>query len=73
VAFLPTTPYFIAANSVRELVLIPGLLVLGWCPGRRRILIVFATTLYFALRVWTYLAYDPHGSGSPKPTTPPPH
>jgi hypothetical protein len=57
--FLPTIPYYIVANSVLELVIIPGLLFLGWRAGRRRILLVAAAALYFALRVWTYLAYRP--------------
>ena len=57
--FLPMIPYYIAANAPLELLIIPGLLVLGWRAGKRRILIVVATALYFALRVWTYLAYRP--------------
>jgi hypothetical protein len=57
--FLPMIPYYIAANAPLELLIIPGLLVLGWRAGKRRILIVVAASLYFALRVWTYLAYRP--------------
>jgi hypothetical protein len=57
--FLPTIPYYIAANGVLELLLIPGLLVLGWRAGRRRLLIVLAAGLYFVLRVWTYVAFRP--------------
>jgi hypothetical protein len=57
--FLPMIPFYIAANAPLELLIIPGLLVLGWRAGNRRILIVVAAALYFALRVWTYLAYRP--------------
>jgi hypothetical protein len=57
--FLPMIPYYIAANAPLELLIMPGLLVLGWRAGKRRILIVVAAVLYFALRVWTYLVYRP--------------
>jgi hypothetical protein len=57
--FLPMIPYYIAANAPLELLIMPGLLVLGWRAGNRRILIVVAAAAYFALRVWTYLAYRP--------------
>lgn len=57
--FLPMIPYYIFANAPLELLIIPGLLFLGWRAGKRRILIVAAAALYFALRVWTYLAYRP--------------
>ena len=58
-AFLPMIPYYIAVNASLELLIIPGLLFLGWRAGERRILIVSAAALYFALRVWSYLAYVP--------------
>jgi hypothetical protein len=57
--FLPAIPFYIVANSVLELLIIPGLLYLGWREGPRRILIVAAAGMYFALRVWTYLAFVP--------------
>ena len=57
--FLPMIPYYIAANAPLELLIMPALLVLGWRPGKRRILIVAAAALYFVLRVWTYVAYRP--------------
>lgn len=57
--FLPTIPFYIVANSVLELLIVPSLLYIGWRAGRRRILIVAAAGLYFALRVWTYLAFVP--------------
>jgi hypothetical protein len=57
--FLPTIPFYIVANSALELLIVPGLLYVGWRAGRRRILIVAAGGLYFALRVWTYLAFVP--------------
>ncbi len=57
--FLPMIPYYIAANAPLEMLIMPALLVLGWRAGERRILIAVAAALYFALRVWTYLAYRP--------------
>jgi MFS family permease len=57
--FLPSIPYYIVVNSVLELLIVPGLLFLGWHQGRRRILVVAAAALYFAMRVWTYLAFVP--------------
>lgn len=57
--FLPTIPFYVVANSVLELLIVPGLLVIGWRAGRRRFLIVAAAALYFGLRVWTYLAFVP--------------
>jgi hypothetical protein len=57
--FLPMIPYYIAVNAPLELVIIPILLFLGWRAGMRRMLIVVGAALYFALRVWTYVAYVP--------------
>jgi hypothetical protein len=57
--FLPMIPYYIAANAPLELVIMPTLLYLGWRAGTRRVLIVVGAALYFALRVWTYVAYVP--------------
>jgi hypothetical protein len=57
--FLPMIPYYIAVNAPLELLIMPGLIYLGWRSGRRRVLIVIGAALYFALRVWTYLAYVP--------------
>ena len=58
-AFLPMIPYYIVVNTSLELLIIPGLLFVGWRAGKRRMLIVAAAALYFALRVWSYLAYVP--------------
>lgn len=55
--FLPSIPIAIAANVPTELVIIPGLLILGWRPGLRRVLFVTAAALYFVLRIWTYLVF----------------
>jgi hypothetical protein len=55
--FLPSIPIAIAANVPTELFVIPGLLILGWRTGFRRVLIVVAAGLYFVLRVWTYLVF----------------
>jgi hypothetical protein len=57
--FLPSIPIAIAANVPTELVIIPGLLVLGWRPGIRRLLFVAAAAVYFVLRIWTYLVFVP--------------
>lgn len=57
--FLPSIPIAIAANVPTELVVVPGLLVLGWRPGARRILFVTAAALYFVHRIWTYLVFAP--------------
>ncbi len=57
--FLPSIPIAIAANVPTELVIIPGLLILGWRPGPRRILFITAAGLYFVLRIWTYLVFVP--------------
>jgi hypothetical protein len=57
--FLPSIPIAIAANVPTELVIIPGLLILGWRPGTRRILFVTAAALYFVHRIWTYLVFAP--------------
>jgi hypothetical protein len=61
--FLPTIPFYIVANAALELLIIPGLLFIGWRAGKRRILIVGAAALYFLLRVWTYLAFVPSRMG----------
>jgi hypothetical protein len=61
--FLPTIPFYIVANAALELLIIPGLLFIGWRAGKRRILIIGAAALYFLLRVWTYLAFVPSRMG----------
>jgi hypothetical protein len=74
--FLPSIPYYIAVNSILEILVIPLILYVGWRPGRRRILIVAAAGLYFAMRVWTYIAFVPARLGwadsdhSTQPLTP---
>ncbi|MDG4810764.1 hypothetical protein O7634_28750 [Micromonospora sp. WMMD1120] len=57
--FLPSIPIAIAANVPTELVVLPVLLVLGWRPGARRVLLVSAAALYFVHRIWTYLVFAP--------------
>jgi hypothetical protein len=68
--FLPMIPFYIVANSVLELLIVPGLLYAGWRAGPRRLLIVAAAGLYFALRVWTYLAFVPARLGFAAQTHP---
>lgn len=55
--FLPSIPLAIATNAPMELIVVPGLLILGWRRGARRILIVAAAALFFVHRVWTYLVF----------------
>lgn len=57
--FLPMIPYYIAVNAPLELLIMPALIYLGWRAGKRRMLIVAGVALYFALRVWTYVAFVP--------------
>ncbi|TCC31452.1 hypothetical protein [Kribbella sindirgiensis] len=61
--FLPSIPYYIAVNSVLEILVIPLLVYVAWRPGRRRVLVLSAAALYFAMRVWTYLAFVPNRLG----------
>ncbi|SNT62701.1 hypothetical protein SAMN05421812_114156 [Asanoa hainanensis] len=55
--FMPSIPVAIAANVPTELLVVPGLLVLGWRTGIRRTLILAASALYLLHRVWTYLVF----------------
>ncbi|MDG4826595.1 hypothetical protein O7635_32495 [Asanoa sp. WMMD1127] len=55
--FLPSIPVAIAGNVPTELLVVPGLLILGWRPGVRRILILAAAGLYLVIRVWSYLVF----------------
>jgi hypothetical protein len=57
--FLPMIPYYIAVNAPLEMLVMPGLIYLGWRAGKRRLLIVAGAALYFAMRVWTYIAFVP--------------
>ncbi|GAB3426648.1 hypothetical protein [Flindersiella endophytica] len=57
--FLPSIPYYIVVNSILEVLIIPAVIVLGWRPGPRRVLILATAATYFAMRVWTYLAFVP--------------
>jgi hypothetical protein len=57
--FLPAIPYYIIVNSILEILIIPGVIAVSWRPGPRRVLILAGAALYFAMRVWTYLAFVP--------------
>jgi len=61
--FLPSIPYYIVANSILELLVVPLVIVLSWRPGVRRVLVLAAAGLYFVMRVWTYLAFVPRRLG----------
>ena len=74
--FMPAIPYYIVANGVLEMLIMPLMLFLGWRPGRRRIAIVAAAAIYFVMRIWTYLVFVParlgwaEGEGATKALTP---
>jgi hypothetical protein len=57
--FLPAIPYYIIVNSILEILVIPAVMAFSWRPGPRRVLILAGAALYFAMRVWTYLAFVP--------------
>lgn len=57
--FLPSIPYYIAVNGALEMLIIPGVIALSWRPGRRRVVILATAAAYFAMRVWTYVAFVP--------------
>jgi len=57
--FMPAIPYYIVANGVLEMLIMPLMLYLAWRPGRRRVVIVAAATIYFVMRIWTYLVFVP--------------
>ncbi len=61
--FLPSIPYYIIVNSILELLVIPIVIALSWRPGIRRVLVLAAVSLYFLMRVWTYLAFVPNRMG----------
>ena len=54
----PAIPFFIILNAPLELLVVPGALVSNWRGGRRAPIAIGAAS-YYALRVWTYLAYVP--------------
>ncbi|GAA2273974.1 hypothetical protein GCM10009853_029800 [Glycomyces scopariae] len=59
---LPTIPYYIAVNSVLEMLVIPAV-VCFIRHGLRRVLVLATAALYFAMRIWTYLAFVPARMG----------
>jgi len=74
--FMPAIPYYIVANGVLEMLIMPLMLYLAWRPGRRRVVIVAAATIYFVMRIWTYLVFVParlgwaEGEGATNALTP---
>ena len=74
--FMPAIPYYIVANGVLEMLIMPLMLYLAWRPGRRRVVIVVAATIYFVMRIWTYLVFVParlgwaEGEGATNALTP---
>ncbi|MQA81615.1 MAG: hypothetical protein GEV10_24555 [Streptosporangiales bacterium] len=72
---MPAIPYYIVANGLLEVLIVPLMLYLGWRAGRRRIAIVTAAAIYFVMRVWTYLVFVParlgwaEGEGATKALT----
>lgn len=55
--FLPTIPYYIIATAPMELLIVPGLVVLGWRAGTRRVLLTAAAALYLVFRGWSYTVF----------------
>lgn len=55
----PAVPYFIAVNTLMEVLVIPLAVYWNWHVPKRRTLVVIAVTAYFAMRVWSYLTYAP--------------
>jgi hypothetical protein len=54
----PAVPFYIVLNSAMELLLIALLVFWNWdADRRRRALIVAGVTVYFVMRVWTYLVF----------------
>lgn len=55
--FMPTIPYYIIATAPMELLIVPGLVVLGWRAGTRRLLFTAAAVLYLIFRSWSYTVF----------------
>ena len=54
----PAVPFFIALNSVMELLLATLILIWNWNSGSwRRALVLTAVLVYLIMRVWTYLVF----------------
>jgi len=53
----PTIPFFIILNKPLEVLVVPGAVFSNWHNDTRRRLILIAAVSYYALRIWTYLAY----------------
>jgi hypothetical protein len=56
----PTIPFFIILNTPLELVVVPCAVFANWQNDTRRRLILIAATSFYALRIWSYLAYVPN-------------
>jgi hypothetical protein len=56
----PTLPYFIIANNVLELIVAPGVVFVGWRPGRRRTLLLAAVVGFYVVRIWTHPLSTPN-------------
>jgi hypothetical protein len=54
----PTVPYYIALNSVMEVLFVPLVLFLNWdiAPARRWV-VAAAAAVYVLQRAWTYIVY----------------
>jgi hypothetical protein len=55
----PTIPYFIVVNTLMETLIIPLALFANWQVPKRRPLVLSATLVFFAMRVWSYLTFVP--------------
>jgi len=51
--------FFIIFNSLLEAVLVPLAILLNWGDRRRRIIVVTAALIFYAIRIWTYFYFAP--------------
>jgi hypothetical protein len=55
----PTIPFFIILNTPLELLIVPGAVFTTWQNDTRRRRVLAAAAAFYALRIWSYLAYVP--------------
>ncbi|HET8660540.1 MAG TPA: hypothetical protein VFM55_16245 [Micromonosporaceae bacterium] len=51
--------FFIIFNSLLEAVLVPLAVLLNWGDRRRRLTVVTAALIFYAVRIWTYFYFAP--------------
>jgi F0F1-type ATP synthase membrane subunit c/vacuolar-type H+-ATPase subunit K len=55
----PAIPFFMLLNTPLEVMVVPGAIFANWRNGTRRRLLLVAALAFYALRIWSYLAYVP--------------